>query len=97
MDSSMKKQVVHVSVLQSAKVMAVLYLVLSIPMVAIVAIPALLSGDGMAIGMSVGMLVLMPVLYTVLGFIFTAIGAWVYNLVAARIGGFEFTTTEASN
>lgn len=93
----MKKQVVHVSVLQSAKVMAVLYLVLSIPMVAIMAIPAMMGTEGAAAGMTLGMLVLMPILYTVLGFIFTAIGAWVYNLVAARVGGFEFTTTESSN
>ncbi|WP_288380936.1 hypothetical protein [uncultured Massilia sp.] len=93
----MKKQVVHVSVLQSAKVMAVLYLVLSIPMVAIMAIPAMMGTERAAAGMTLGMLVLMPILYTVLGFIFTAIGAWVYNLVAARVGGFEFTTTESSN
>lgn len=88
----MKKQIVHVSVFQSAKVMAVLYLVLSLPMVAIMAVPALASGQSY----SFGFLVLMPVLYTVLGFIFTALGAWVYNLVAGRIGGFEFTTSEVS-
>ncbi|MCA1245255.1 hypothetical protein LE190_02725 [Massilia oculi] len=86
----MKKQIVNVSILQSAKVMAVIYLVLSVPMVLLMAIPAMASGQGF----SLGMLVLMPVLYTVFGFIFTALGAWVYNLVASKIGGFEFTTTD---
>jgi len=38
---------------------------------------------------------LMPLLYTLFGFVFTLVGAWVYNLIAARIGGFEFTTAEA--
>ncbi|MEX5746896.1 hypothetical protein [Massilia sp. X63] len=89
----MKKQIVHVSVLQSAKVMAVLYLVLSLPMVAIMAIPASASGQGL----SLTMLILMPVLYTILGFIFTAIGAWVYNIVAGKVGGFEFTTSEVDS
>jgi hypothetical protein len=28
------------------------------------------------------------------GFVFTLFGAWVYNVIAARIGGFEFTTAE---
>lgn len=86
----MKKQIVHVSVLQSAKVMAVLYLVMSIPFVAIMAIPAMATGQGY----SIGFLILMPVLYTVIGFVFTAVGAWVYNLVAGKVGGFEFTTAE---
>ncbi|MGI4841812.1 MAG: hypothetical protein ACRYF7_00720 [Janthinobacterium lividum] len=86
----MKKQIVHVSVLQSAKVMAVLYLVLSLPMVALMAIPASASGQGF----SMAMLIMMPILYTVLGFVFTAVGAWVYNIVAGKVGGFEFTTSE---
>jgi hypothetical protein len=86
----MKKQIVHVSVLQSAKVMAVLYLVMSLPFAALMAIPAMATGQGY----SFGFLILMPVLYTVIGFVFTAVGAWVYNLVAGKVGGFEFTTAE---
>lgn len=86
----MKKQIIHVSVLQSAKVMAVLYLVISLPMVLLMSIPAMSAGQSFPIWM----LIAMPVMYTVIGFIFTLLGAWVYNLVAARIGGFEFTTKE---
>ena len=81
----MKKQIRHVSVFQSAKVMAVLFFVISIPFVLIMAIPTLLlhrsdTGPGLF------MLILMPFLYLVVGFLFSALGAWVYNLVAARIG-----------
>jgi hypothetical protein len=87
----MKKQIVQVSILQSAKVMAALYFVISIPFALLMMIPAMFSP---APGMSVGMLILMPVFYTVFGFLFSVFGAWIYNLVAARIGGFEFQTVE---
>jgi hypothetical protein len=70
--------------------MAVLYLVTSIPIAILMAIPAMLGGTGM----SLAMLILMPLLYMVCGFLFTLLGAWVYNLVASRVGGFEFMTTE---
>jgi len=87
----MKKQIVNVSILQNAKVMAALYFVLSIPFALIMMLPVMTQGGT---GMSIFMLVLLPLLYTLLGFVFTLIGAWVYNLIAARVGGFEFTTTE---
>jgi len=86
----MKKQIVQVSVLQSAKVVAALYLVTAIPIVALVAV--FLSAQPPGVG--VVTLAVTPVLYALGGFIGSAIGALVYNLVAARIGGFEFTTAE---
>lgn len=87
----MKKQVVSVSILQNAKVMAALYLAISLPFTLLMIIPAMM---GQGVGYSIMMLVLMPLLYTLIGFVFTLVGAWVYNLIAARIGGFEFTTVE---
>lgn len=89
----MKKQIVNVSIMQSAKVMAVLYLVLSLPMVLLMAIPAMMSNDKIPLAM----FIFMPIAYTVFGFLFTVLGAWIYNLVAARIGGFEFTTVEVGD
>ncbi len=89
----MKKQVVSVSILQNAKVMGALYLVISIPLTLFMTIPALLTQGA---GMSILAMILMPLLYTAFGFVFTLIGAWVYNLIAARIGGFEFTTAEVA-
>lgn len=91
----MKKQVVSVAILQNAKVMAALYFVISIPITLLMVIPTLM-GQGQGAGPSLLMLVLMPLLYTLMGFVFTLIGAWVYNVLAARIGGFEFTTVEVA-
>jgi hypothetical protein len=87
----MKKQIVNVSMFQTAKVAAALYFVISIPFLAIMAVGMMFSN---APGMGIGMLVVFPLLYALFGFIFTLIGAWVYNLVASKIGGIEFTTKE---
>jgi len=89
----MKKQVVSVSILQNAKVMGALYLVISIPLTLFMTIPAVLTQGA---GVSILAMILMPLLYTAFGFVFTLFGAWVYNLIAARIGGFEFTTGEVA-
>ena len=87
----MKKQIVSVSILQNAKVMAALYFVISIPLVVMMSLPVLMT-EG--VGGSLLAMALMPVLYTAFGFVFTLFGAWVYNVIAARVGGFEFTTSE---
>ncbi|WP_440967134.1 hypothetical protein ACL58G_12245 [Massilia sp. GER05] len=87
----MKKQIVQVSVMQSAKVMAAVYLVTAIP---VVVLAGLFMSSFMPAGASIAMLIMMPVAYAIGAFIGAAFGAWIYNLVAARIGGFEFTTAE---
>jgi hypothetical protein len=87
----MKKQIVSVAILQNAKVMAALYFIISIPLVAMMTIPTLMVQGA---GASLLAIVLMPLLYTAFGFVLTLFGAWVYNVVAARVGGFEFTTVE---
>ena len=33
--------------------------------------------------------ILAPVIYGAMGFVFGAIGAWIYNLIAKRLGGIE--------
>jgi hypothetical protein len=89
----MKKQIVRVSALQSAKVVAMIYLVTSLPIFLLMLIPSMM-GLGIGGGFSIVTLLLMVVMYTVCGFIFTLLAAWIYNLVASRVGGFEFTTVE---
>lgn len=37
----------------------------------------------------VGAIVLLPLLYGCLGFVFTLIGAWLYNVAAGFVGGIE--------
>lgn len=88
----MKTQILRFSPLQSAKVMAVLSFMMLIPPLALFALAALLVRRDAGV---VIMVVLLPFLYLVLGFVLTLIGAWVYNLVAARIGGFEFGAVDA--
>ncbi|MBC7625083.1 MAG: hypothetical protein H7232_17055 [Aeromicrobium sp.] len=91
----MKKQIVRVSVLQSAKVAAIIYLIVSLPLAVLMLIPSMLFGTSLT-GVSVGMLIVMPIVYGLCGFIFTALGAWTYNFAASMVGGFEFTTSEVS-
>jgi len=76
----MKKQIIRISPLQTAKVIAVLYFVCSIPLIALMAIPIMLA---------------MPFLYLIAGFLFTLTGAWIYNGVAKWLGGIEFSLADA--
>ena len=88
----MKKQLIRVSPLQTGKVAAALYFIMSLPLLLLMMVPAGMAGNGFA-GLG-WMLLCMPVLYAIFGFIFTVFGAWIYNLVAARIGGIEYTSVE---
>jgi hypothetical protein len=86
----MKTQIVHISKLQTAKVMALMYLVLSIPMALLMFLPSLMQHQSM----SWALVLWMPVMYTALGFIFTFLGAWIYNGIASKFGGIEFTISD---
>jgi hypothetical protein len=92
----MKKQIVQISIVQSAKVAAALYLVTSVPILAALALfTSILSTQvpgGAVVGVAI--LVAVPALYGFCAFVGAVIAAAIYNLVAARIGGFEFTTAE---
>jgi hypothetical protein len=87
----MKKQIVRVSPLQSAKVMAALYFVMSIPFVLFMLAMPMPAGS-----MPTWVVIAMPLFYIVFGFLFSLLGAWIYNLVAGVVGGFEYTTREVA-
>jgi hypothetical protein len=93
----MKKQIIRISLLQSAKVAAALYFVLTLPFVAIFAVMMSFAPSG-SFGMIGGlaMVVIAPVMYAIFGFLFSLLGGWIYNVVAGQIGGFEYTTTEVA-
>ena len=55
----------------------------------------LTKGEGSTIGLSL-LFVIAPLLYGVLGFLIGASSAWVYNLVAGRVGGIEIELAHAS-
>lgn len=90
----MKKQIVNVSVAQSAKVLAVLYMVMSLPVVLVLAAVGAVS-EG--IGAALLMLLIAPLAYGLVTFLCTGLVAWLYNVVARRVGGVEFSTTEMSD
>ena len=89
----MKKRIKCVSLVQNAKMMAALYLVLSLPVLLIMLAAGSVVNHA---GMSVAAMVVFAVVYVAITFVFTLIGAWVYNLVASQLGGFEFTTAEVT-
>lgn len=94
----MKYRLRTISPLQCGLVLGVLY-----ALVSLVAIPFILlfmmigaieEAEGMLAGgmvMMIFFMILMPVMYGFAGFIFGAILALVYNLVARLTGGLEFT------
>jgi hypothetical protein len=89
----MKKRIKCVSLVQNAKMMAALYLVLSLPVLLIMLAAGSVVNHA---GMSVAAMIVFVIVYVASAFVFTLIGAWVYNLVASQVGGFEFTTGEVT-
>ncbi|SCK15999.1 hypothetical protein [Vogesella sp. LIG4] len=88
----MKKRLSKISPLQSAKTLAVLYFLISLPMLLImVPVMLLVPGEHQPVGI---MVVVLPLLYAVGGFIGTLIAAWLYNLAASWTGGIEITVSE---
>lgn len=89
----MKKQIVNVSLVQSAKVIAVVYLLLSLPLVALMlaVAPMIIPGVGGVVA-----LVMIPLVYALASFLGVIIGGWLYNLAAGMVGGIEYTTSDVS-
>lgn len=83
----MKKQLTRFSIMQTSMVMGVVSLVVS----ALVVIPLVLLNYSKEGASSSFLLLLVPLIYWFLGWISTVISCCVYNFVAKRIGGIEFT------
>ena len=90
----MKKQIINISPIQTAKVFALLYFVISLPLVGLMAIAMSFSP---APKPALGFLIIFPFMYLIFGFIFTALGAWVYNIVAKWVGGIEYISVSNEN
>ena len=85
-----------VAPLSVAKVLGALYALIGLIVGAIIALAALVGGfaadqDAGLMGslMGVGAIVAFPLLYGGFGFVFTLIGAWLYNVIAGMVGGIE--------
>jgi hypothetical protein len=76
----------------AAKVIALLYALFGLIMGAFFSIAAVFraeAGGGVGAAWGVAAVVIFPVLYAVLGFLATLLTAWLYNVVAAAVGGIE--------
>ena len=73
---------------QTAKVLGILYALMGLVFVPFFLIAAMFTPSEEA-GFGLGFAVTMPILYGLAGFVFTAIGCALYNLVAGWVGGIE--------
>ena len=83
-------------IFQTAKMIAVLYVIFGVVEGVILANLIAHSHHPAPFKGTLTVLIGVPILFGVLGFIFTVIGCWLYNLVAARIGGIAFELTPRS-
>ena len=88
----MQKQVTRIAPFQTAKVVAIYSLVATIPFLVLAALASMFVPGVQKI--SLVLIFFAPVFYAIIGFVFTFIGASVYNVVARFTGGIEFTVTE---
>jgi hypothetical protein len=79
-----------------ARIVGILYAMFGVVTGAFFSIAALVGGFGpdpseSAFGAMIGAgaVVTFPILYGMMGFVGTLIGAWLYNLLAASLGGIE--------
>jgi hypothetical protein len=89
------QRIKSVGVLSCAKILGVLYGCMGLLFIPIALIGGLASMAGQQTNAVIGgaaMLafgIVAPFLYGGMGFVFGAIGAWIYNLIAKRLGGIE--------
>lgn len=88
----MKKQIQYISILQTSKVLALVYGAIAILFVPVFLITSVVNGgnESMRIFSFIA-----PILYAILGFILTALFCGLYNLVAKYAGGIEFTLQDS--
>jgi len=84
----MKKQVIRVSILQSSKIVTVLYFLVGL-IYLLIGVPMIIFGNDQIRLMGI-ICCAMPILMAVIGFIGFVICAAVYNLLAQWLGGMEF-------
>lgn len=89
----MPQRIQRFGVLQTAKVIAVLYALMGLVFVPIFLIVSMFSPNKG--GPGTGFALLMPILYGVLGFVVTAISCAIYNFVAGLVGGIEVELDES--
>jgi hypothetical protein len=85
----MRYRVAKISVLQTSKVIAILYALFGLCIVPFGCV-FLVAADEPGLRIVSLVYLFMPLIYGVFGFVFVAIGALIYNALASQIGGVEF-------
>jgi hypothetical protein len=88
----MKKQITRISVIQTSKVVALMYALISL-LYTVMGLFMVIFGSG-AIRAAGILYVLMPIIMVTFGFLFMMLFCWIYNVVAGWVGGVEFTVEE---
>jgi len=88
----MKKQITRISILQSSKILVALYVLFGF-VYTLIGIPLIIFGGKEMMIMGV-IYAAMPVLMGIFGFIFFALFAAVYNLLAKWVGGVEVVVSD---
>ena len=91
----MKKRVKYIAVAQFGKMLAAIYFVISLPILAIVLIAFLTGLEMPSIG--VGVVVMVTAAYIVIAYLSGMLSAWIYNVVAARIGCIEYAVNDIAS
>ena len=89
------KKITRISILQSSKVVTVLS-ALSGFICTLIGIPLFVLG-GEELKLLAIICILGPMWYAILGFVFFAIFVAIYNLLAKKLGGFEFEVTDVNS
>ena len=93
----MKSRIRKIGALKTAKIVSVLYLIISavifepmaLMMLFVRAQGTMPAAAANSKAPSPFLLMLAPVFYCIISFIFTAVSCWLYNAVAGKIGGIE--------
>jgi len=88
----MKKQITRISILQSSKILVALYVLFGF-IYTLIGIPLIIFGGKEMMIMGV-IYAAMPVLMAIFGFIFFALFAAIYNLLAKWLGGVEVVVSD---
>ncbi|MDR0787100.1 MAG: hypothetical protein LBG44_04445 [Gemmatimonadota bacterium] len=84
----MKYRLSHVSIHQAGKISALVYGILGLLIMPLFLIASIFDPEE---AFPIWVAILLPLFYAGLGYLCVALCIWVYNVIAARIGGVEFT------
>ena len=87
----MKRRIDEISPQAASKIMAILYFTFTLLFVPIGLIMVVAGKAQFTAGL---FFIFAPVIYGAIGYILVYIGCWVYNFIAKRFGGMEFTVSD---